>query len=154
MEGTLHVVTVRRARRRPGAHDLAGPACRVPHLVVRNTGNAALPLRLGGVDPKDQLRFDFNPSTLLVEPGTAQHARCGCGPGTGSGRGEPRTWPFQLILDEEGKDEPQIVGGAMLQEPLLPSWLGKAVLGVAAGLLALHRVVVPAAQAGRRGHRP
>ena len=52
-------------------------------------------------------------------------------------RGESRTWPFQLILDEEGRDEPQIVGGAMLQEPLAPSWLGRAIIGVALALLAL-----------------
>jgi len=136
VEGTLHVVPFEERGvdvvpatsrgRRVGRHT----------LVVRNTGNAALPIRLGGVDPKDQLRFDFNPSTLLVEPGTAQHARVQVRPRHGFWSGDARTWPFQLILDEEGKDQPQIVAGAMLQEPLLPSWLGKAVAGVAAGLLA------------------
>jgi hypothetical protein len=137
VEGTLHVwpfeergvdlVPTTSRGRRVGVHD----------LLVRNTGNAALPLRLGGVDPKDQLRFDFSPSTLLVEPGTAQHCQVRVRPRHGFWRGEPRTWPFQLILDEEGKDEPQIIGGAMLQEPLAPAWLGRALLGGAIALLAL-----------------
>ncbi len=136
VEGTLHVVPFEERGvdvvpatsrgRRVGRHT----------LVVRNTGNAPLPIRLGGVDPKDQLRFDFHPSSLLVEPGTAQHARVQVRPRHGFWTGDARTWPFQLILDEEGKDQPQIVAGAMLQEPLLPSWLGKAVAGVAAGLVA------------------
>jgi hypothetical protein len=112
---------------RAGVHD----------LLVRNTGNAPLALRLGGVDPKDQLRFDFNPSTLLVEPGTAQHSQVRVRPRQSFWRGEPRTWPFQLVLDEEGRGDPQIVGGAMLQEPLAPSWLGRAIIGTALGLLAL-----------------
>jgi hypothetical protein len=137
VEGTLHVApfeergvdlipTTSRGRR-VGVHD----------LLVRNTGNAAVPLRLGGVDPKDQLRFDFNPSTLLVEPGTAQHCQVRVRPRQSFWHGESRTWPFQLILDEEGRGDPQIIAGAMLQEPLAPSWLSRAVIGAAAVLLAL-----------------
>jgi hypothetical protein len=137
VEGTLHVspfeergvdvipTTSRGAR--VGVHD----------LLVRNTGNAPLALRLGGVDPKDQLRFDFNPSTLLVEPGTAQHCQVRVRPRHAFWTGDPRTWPFQILLDEEGKDDAQIVTGAMLQEPLAPSWLGRAALGGAIGLLLL-----------------
>jgi hypothetical protein len=112
---------------RAGTHD----------LLVRNTGNAPLRIRLGGVDPKDQLRFDFNPSTLLVEPGTAQLARVRVRPRRRFWSGEPRTWPFQLVLDEEGTDEPQVISGAMLQEPMAPPWLGPALVATAAGLVAL-----------------
>ena len=136
VEGTLYVtpfdergvdlVPATSRGRRVGTHE----------LIVRNTGNSALPIRLGGVDPKDQLRFDFNPSTVLDEPGTAQHSRVRVRPRRTFWTGDARTWPFQLILDEEGKDQPQIVGGAMMQEPLAPSWLGRAILGVAAGLVA------------------
>jgi hypothetical protein len=137
VEGTLHVtpfeelgvdlVPTTSRGHRAGAHD----------LLVRNTGNAAVPLRLGGVDPKDQLRFDFNPSTLLVEPGTAQHCQVRVRPRQSFWSGEPRTWPFQLILDEEGGGEPRIVPGAMLQEPVAPAWFGRAVIGTALALLAL-----------------
>jgi hypothetical protein len=137
VEGTLHVapfeergvdlVPTTSRGRRAGVHD----------LLVRNTGNAGVPLRLAGVDPKDQLRFDFNPSTLLVEPGTAQHCQVKVRPRHSFWHGDARTWPFQIILDEEGRDEPQIVTGAMLQEPLTPSWLGRAVIGAAAALVAL-----------------
>jgi len=137
VEGTLHVtafdergidlVPTTSRGRRSGVHD----------LLVRNTGNAAIALRLGGVDPKDQLRFDFDPSTLLVEPGTAQHSRVRVRPRQSFWRGESRTWPFQLILDEEGSEEPQIIPGAMLQEPLAPNWLGRAVVGGLASLVAL-----------------
>jgi len=137
VEGTLHVspfeelgvdlvpTTSRGAR--TGVHD----------LLVRNTGNAPLAMRLGGVDPKDQLSLDFNPSTLLVEPGTAQHCQVKVRPRHAFWTGESRTWPFQIILDEEGKDDPLIFAVAMLQEPLAPRWLGRAVVGGAIGLLLL-----------------
>jgi hypothetical protein len=105
-------------------------------LIVHNTGNAPLILGLGGVDPHQQLAFDFNPATLNIEPGTAQHTQVRVRPRTRFWRGEPRTWPFHLVLTEEEK-EPQFVPGALLQEPLLPSWFGRAVAGVAAGIVAL-----------------
>ena len=75
VEGTLHVTRSKSVASTWCPRPLAAGGSGRHTLVVRNTGNAALPIRLGGVDPKDQLRFDFNPSTVLVEPGTAQHAR-------------------------------------------------------------------------------
>lgn len=137
VEGTLHVtlfeeqgvdlVPTTSRGRRTGTHS----------LLVRNTGNAALALRLGGVDPRDHLRFDFSPSTLLVEPGTAQYSQVKVRPRQTFWRGEPRTWPFQLVLNEEGRGQLQTLDGAMLQEPLAPEWLGRAIAGVVAGLLLL-----------------
>ena len=130
VEGTLHVtpfeergvdlVPTTSRGRRVGVHD----------LLVRNTGNAALPA------PARRRRPE-GPAPLRLQPvdaaGRAGHGPAQPGPGpapaVASGRGEPRTWPFQLVLDEEGKDDPQIVGGAMLQEPLAPSWLGRAIVG-------------------------
>jgi hypothetical protein len=136
VEGTLHVapfeersidlLPVTSRGRRVGRHG----------LIVHNTGNAPLNLRLAGTDPKSQLKFDFKPSTLSIEPGTAQHAAIEIRPKPRFWRGDPKTWPFQLVLLEEEK-EPQFVPGAMLQEPLLPSWLGKAVAATVAALAAL-----------------
>jgi hypothetical protein len=105
-------------------------------LIVHNTGNAPLILGLGGVDPHQQLAFDFNPAALNIEPGTAQHTQVRVRPRTRFWSGEPRTWPFHLVLTEEGR-EPQFVPGALLQEPLLPSWFGRAVAGVIVGIAAL-----------------
>ena len=104
-------------------------------LIVHNTGNAPLVLQLAGTDEKNQLAFDFNPATLNIEPGTAQHTQVRIRPRPRFWRGDPKTWPFHLVLIEEEK-EPQFVPGAMLQEPVLPPWLGKAVAGVVAAVLA------------------
>jgi len=103
-------------------------------LIVHNTGNAPLVLQLAGTDEKNQLAFDFNPATLNIEPGTAQHTQVRIRPRPRFWRGDPKTWPFHLVLIEEEK-EPQFVPGAMLQEPFLPPWLGKAVAGVVAAVL-------------------
>jgi hypothetical protein len=105
-------------------------------LVVHNTGNAPVLLRLDGTDPSRQLRFSFNPSTMNIEPGTAQHAQVTVRPRPRLWRGDAKTWPFQLVLVEEDRD-PQFVPGAMLQEPRLPRWLGKAVAGAVAAVAAL-----------------
>src|SRR5262249_55248546 len=128
-ERTVDLVPATARGRRVGTHG----------LIVHNTGNAPLMLGLGGTDANNQLRFDFNPSTLNIEPGTAQHTQVRVMPRPRFWRGEPKTWPFHVVLVEEEK-EPQFVPGAMLQEPLLPAWLGKAVAGVVAAIAALAAV--------------
>ncbi len=125
-ERTIDLVPATSRGRRVGTHG----------LIVHNTGNAPVVLRLDGTDPKNQLRIDFNPSTLNIEPGTAQHTQVRVRPRPRFWRGEPRTWPFHVVLIEEQKD-PQFVPGAMLQEPFLPTWFGKAVAGAVAVVAAL-----------------
>jgi hypothetical protein len=137
VEGTLHVspfdeqgadlLPVTSRGRRVGRHD----------LLVRNTGNAAIDVRFGAADPKEELRFDIIPSSLLIEPGTAQHAVVKVRPRRTFWTGEPRTWPFRVLLDEDGKEPPFALDGAMLQEPLAPNWLGRALIGAAVAILAL-----------------
>jgi hypothetical protein len=105
-------------------------------LIVHNTGNAPLVMGLAGGDPGRQLAFDFNPVTLNIPPGTAQHSQVRVRPRPRFWTGDPRTWPFQLLLTEPER-EPQLVDGAMLQEPLLPDWFGRAVAAAIAAVVVL-----------------
>jgi hypothetical protein len=137
VEGTLHVspfdeqgadlLPVTSRGRRVGRHD----------VLVRNTGNAPIDLRIAAADPKDDLRFDIIPPSLLIEPGTAQHVAVKARPRRTFWSGEPRTWPFRVVLAEEGKEPPFTLDGAMLQESLAPEWLGRALIGGAVAVLAL-----------------
>jgi hypothetical protein len=102
-------------------------------LRIWNTGNAPAHVRLGAVDAKNQLRFTITPSTLTVDPGTAQRARITARPRSRFWSGESRTWPVRIVIDEP-EHEPIAVEGAVLQEALAPSWLGWVALGVVAAI--------------------
>ena len=71
----------------------------------------------------------------LVEPGAAAFTKVAVKPRKRFWRGQPKTHPFQLQLD--GGAAPVLVGGSMLQEPMLPSWFLKALALLAAALVAL-----------------
>jgi hypothetical protein len=103
-------------------------------LRVWNTGNAPAHLRLGAVDERNHLRFTISPPTLTVDPGTAQHARITAKPRSRFWRGDSRTWPVRILIDEP-EHEPIAIEGAVLQEAMAPPWLGWTVLGVVAALV-------------------
>jgi hypothetical protein len=109
-----------------GRHDLA----------IDNRGNTRVNASVTGVDPEGTLRFEFEPPAVAVEPGTAQFGKVSVQPASRFWRGAPKTLPFQLLIAEEGK-APVAVDGTMLQEPVLPKWLWKAVLALLALILLL-----------------
>ncbi len=120
-------LTPRTARgRRASRHELA----------FDNKGNAQCNIRLSGVDPENALECRFNPAGVSAAPGTAHFVKVRVQPRQTFWKGPPKTHPFQLVVEEEGKDL-LAVDGVMLQEPLLPPWFWKAVLLAAVLLLLL-----------------
>jgi hypothetical protein len=125
-ERTVELIPHTSRGRRAARHDIA----------LDNRGNARVAPSFGGVDPNDEIRFDFVPPALSVDPGTVQFARLRVRPRRSFWRGEPRTHPFQVVVDEQGK-EPLLVEGSMLQEAILPKWFWRAVLAVVAAAIVL-----------------
>jgi hypothetical protein len=116
----------RTSRGRTGAtHDLA----------IDNRGNTVLNASVTGLDPDRTLEYDIKPPALVIDPGSAAFTKVGVKPRSRFWRGQPRTHAFQLQLD--GGQAPVLVGGSMLQEPMLPPWLLKALGLLVAALIAL-----------------
>lgn len=116
----------RTSRGRTGAtHDLA----------IDNRGNTLLNAAVTGLDPDRTLAYDIKPPALVIDPGAAAFTKVAVRPRTRFWRGQPRTHSFQLQVD--GGQAPVLVGGSMLQEPMLPPWLLKALGLVVAALVAL-----------------
>ena len=105
-------------------------------LVFDNKGNSPCSIRLSGVDPEAALGYRFSPPGVAAAPGTATFIKVRVQPRQTFWKGPPKTYPFQLVVEEEGKDL-LAVDGVMLQEPLLPPWFWKAVLLAAVLLLLL-----------------
>ncbi len=116
----------RTSRGRTGAtHDLA----------IDNRGNTVLNASVTGLDPDRTIGYDINPPAMVIDPGAAAFTKVGVKPRKRFWRGQPRTHAFQLQLD--GGQAPVLVGGSMLQEPILPSWFLKALVALLALLVAL-----------------
>jgi hypothetical protein len=104
-------------------------------LAIDNRGNTVLNASVTGLDPDRTLAYDIKPPALVIDPGAAAFTRVAVKPRRRCWRGQPRTHAFQLQLD--GGQAPVLVGGSMLQEPILPSWLLKALALLVAVLVAL-----------------
>jgi hypothetical protein len=107
--------------KRSATHDLA----------FDNRGNAPVNVRFSGLDPENQLGFEFTPPGAVAEPGTAQFVKVRVRPAKSFWRGTPKTYPFIVSVDEDGQP-PTVVDGTMVQEAKLPKWFWKAVLAAIA----------------------
>jgi hypothetical protein len=105
-------------------------------LAVDNRGNTVLNTSITGLDPDRTMAYDIKPPALVIDPGAAAFSKVSVKPRRRFWRGQPRTHSFQLQLDAAGQ-APVLVGGSMLQEPILPSWLLKALALLLAALVAL-----------------
>jgi hypothetical protein len=104
-------------------------------LAVDNRGNTVLNASVTGLDPDRTLAYDIKPPAMVIDPGAAAFTKVAVKPRKRFWRGQPRTHAFQLQLD--GGQAPVLVGGSMLQEPILPSWFLKALALLLAALVAL-----------------
>jgi hypothetical protein len=86
---------------------------------------------LAGGDPDEAVTVRVSPADLVVGAGEAAFARVRVRPCRRHWRGQPVTHPFQVTAVPEGGG-PLIANGAMLEDPVLPRWLGKAVAAVLA----------------------
>lgn len=103
-------------------------------LAVDNRGNARMNATLTAVDPDELLRFEVSPPALVVEPGSAGFAKVTVRPVKRFLRGPTRTIPFEVSAQVEGAP-PLVAQGSMMQEALIPPWLPKALMALAALLL-------------------
>ncbi len=104
-------------------------------LAVDNRGNTRLDAELEASDADRLLRFDVRPPGLVVEPGMAGFARVDVKPAKRFWRGTPQTRPFQLVIRSGGAPAVTL-DGTLVQEAILPPWLGRAVAAIV-GLLIL-----------------
>ena len=83
------------------------------------------------------MKVSFDPPTLSVEPGVAGFARVIVQPVKTFWRGPAKTRPFQVSVrpDAEGA-APLIVDGSFLQESILPWWFTRALIALAALVIA------------------
>jgi hypothetical protein len=91
-------------------------------VAVDNLGNQAAATEIVVTDPDDQLKFRLDRPTFTADPGTATMVRLTATPRRRFLRGPNQTRKFQvLVLSDSG--EPVGAEGAMVQRPLLPTWL-------------------------------
>jgi hypothetical protein len=111
-------------------------------LAIDNRGNQPVTVELVGKDPDAVVEFRFSPSTVEVAPGAASFAKVKTRPLDRIWRGTPKTRQFSIIVTQVahgGQKGATIttVDGMMVQDPILPSWTGKAILGVLAAAAVL-----------------
>lgn len=94
------------------------------HLAVDNLGNQVADVSILPVDPDELLTFRLAPSAVVAAPGTATFVKFRAIPHRRFWKGPPRTIPFEVTVAAPGA-EPVTLPGALLQKPLLASWLWK-----------------------------
>lgn len=96
---------------------------------VANRGNAAVAVALAGKSASDALALILGESRRTVEPGTTWTSELRAEPTERLWRGTPTALPFTvMVMPEEGPET--ALAGTQYQEPLLPSWLFKALLAL------------------------
>lgn len=98
-------------------------------LALDNRGNAPVNATLKAKDPNDLLIFAFEDPSVIAEPNTAAFAKVKVKPRKGFLRGPARNHSFQVFVESNGAG-PSSAEASMLQEPLMPKWLPKALLAV------------------------
>jgi hypothetical protein len=119
-------------------------------LAVDNRGNLAVPVRINGTDQEQSLAYEIDPPAIDSQPGSAHFAKLRIRPATKIWRGQPKNHPFQIVVEpqarvaSEGEGAPAaqpiapiVVNGNLLQEPIIPKWLLKAILALLALILLL-----------------
>jgi hypothetical protein len=101
----------------------------VHELALDNRGNATVNAKLVAVDADELLGFSIDPPTLSAPPGHAAFAKVHVAARKRFWRGPPKTHPFQVIAEPENGVS-LALDGTMLQEAVLPKWLGKALLAL------------------------
>lgn len=134
-EGQLQVGAYSEASAELAPRTSRGRTSATHDLAIDNRGNTVLNASVTGLDPDRTVAYDIKPPALVIDPGAAAFTKVSVRPRKRFWRGQPKTHAFQLQLD--GGQAPVLVGGSMLQEPILPSWLLKALALLAAALVAL-----------------
>ncbi len=126
-----------------------GSRAGVHEVAVDNRGNASLQATLTAGDQDKQLDFKFSPESLVVGAGTAGFSRLRVRPKQTFWRGAPKSRPFQVSVQPDGRP-PINLDGTLIQGPLISPWMLPATLGLIAALIAVTVLWFLAVKPGRR----
>ncbi|MEU9253940.1 hydrolytic protein [Streptomyces sp. NPDC048270] len=156
-ETTVHIEEFRELRAESAPKRRRGWLRGRYRLAVRNEGNAPVRLGFTPAQPGEELKFDFRPAALALEPGESAEVVLRVRTGTPVWFGSPVTWPFTVEVadaaDGEGEDaaeraEPDPVRAPLevefVQIPIFPTWLLAVLAALLALLLAWFMLVRPA----------
>lgn len=143
-ETTVHIEEFRELRTELAPRRRRGWLRGRYRLAVRNEGNTPVQLGFTPGQPGEELKFDFRPTTLKLEPGESAEAGLRLRTGRPVWFGTETTWPFTVAVAETGdgedaeeRQDPGVVRAPLdaefVQMPIFPRWL----LAVLAALLAL-----------------
>lgn len=88
-------------------------------LSVANRGNDTLRVRIRGRDPAGALRVECTPANLTIFPGTFAHSAIRVSPTLRNWCGAALARPFQVVVDDAGRDDPLIAVGELVHHPIL-----------------------------------
>jgi hypothetical protein len=100
-------------------------------LAVDNRGNVPLNAEISGFDSNEDVAFDIKPPAVVAGPGEATFAQVDVKPRKRFWRGRPKARAFTVQV--EAPEQPPVpVNGTYLQEPVVPGWLIKGLIALAA----------------------
>ncbi|MEI2732824.1 MAG: hypothetical protein V9G08_12655 [Dermatophilaceae bacterium] len=105
-------------------------------IAIDNGGNVPVTVQFRPAADNDAIDVTTDPQSLVIEPGHAAFTDVRVKPTRRLWRGVPITYPFTVTVVPEGSPEAPLVG-AHVQDPILPKWFFKALLGLLALLAAL-----------------
>ncbi len=105
-------------------------------LAISNTGTRAMRATIAASDPDRNLAFAVEPAEVTAEPDSASFVKVKVRPTKPFRRGAPQTRMFEVTVEEAGQPV-ATVQGMMMQEPIEPPWLRRALLASLLGLLLL-----------------
>ncbi|MFI8519499.1 hydrolytic protein [Streptomyces sp. NPDC085481] len=154
-ETTVHVEEFRELRTELAPRRRRGWLRGRYRLAVRNEGNTPVQVGFKPGQPSEDLKFDFRPGTLKLEPGESAEVVLRVRAGRPVWFGSPTTWPFTVEVtdarDGEDAEEPQDPGAVrapldveFVQIPIFPTWLLALLAALLALLLAWFLLVRPA----------
>ena len=133
-EGTLQVAPFSESFAELVPRTSRGSVGGTHELAVDNRGNVRLNADVEASDADRQLSFEVMPPSVVVDPGMASFARVRARPMKRFWRGTPKNRPFQLLVRPTEGDPIQL-DGTLLQEAILPSWFGRAIMALIALLI-------------------
>jgi hypothetical protein len=137
-EGVLHLLPFYETTAELMPRTSRGPLGAHHRVAVDNRGNVPLTVTFTGSDPGEMLDISWRGPALTVEPGTVQFAHVRVRGLRTIWRGTSATHPFTVAV-KPMDGPPVVLDGTHLQEPVLPSWIFKAVV-----LLVLFALVLTA----------
>ncbi|MCU1503745.1 MAG: hypothetical protein JWM12_3099 [Ilumatobacteraceae bacterium] len=102
-------------------------------LTVDNRGNFPTRVSFAALDPQRECRFRFAPPVVDIGAGAARQIRLEV-IAKRFWRGLPKAHHFQVQVIEDER-EMEVLEGTFVQEETIPSWVGKALLALAAAVV-------------------